>query len=98
MINEAALLAARKNKKTVTMNDVEEAMVKVMMGPEKKSKVISEKERKLTAYHEAGHAVVSRFYQHMIPYIKYQSYHVEWPEDIQCINQMRIRVIVLNQK
>lgn len=61
MINEAALLAARKNKKTVTMNDVEEAMVKVMMGPEKKSKVISEKERKLTAYHEAGHAVVSRF-------------------------------------
>ena len=43
------------------MTDVEEAMVKVMMGPEKKSKVISEKERKLTAYHEAGHAVVSRF-------------------------------------
>ena len=61
MINEATLLAARKNKTTVTVEDVEEAMVKVMMGPEKKSKVISEKERKLTAYHEAGHAVVSRF-------------------------------------
>ena len=60
MINEAALLAARKDKKTIDINDVEEAMVKVMMGPEKKSKVISDKERKLTAYHEAGHAVVAR--------------------------------------
>ncbi|MBO5477049.1 MAG: ATP-dependent zinc metalloprotease FtsH [Clostridia bacterium] len=60
MINESALLAARKDKKTIDINDVEEAMVKVMMGPEKKSKVISEKERKLTAYHEAGHALVAR--------------------------------------
>src|SRR5574344_645520 len=61
MINEATILATRKNKKIVDMDDVEEAMVKVMMGPEKKSKVISEKEKKLTAYHEAGHAVVSKF-------------------------------------
>ena len=61
MVNEATLLAARKNKKNVDLADVEEAMVKVMMGPEKKSKVISDKERKLTAYHEAGHAVVSKF-------------------------------------
>ena len=61
MINEATLLAARKNKKNVDLADVEEAMVKVMMGPEKRSKVISDKERKLTAYHEAGHAVVSKF-------------------------------------
>ncbi len=61
MINEATLLAARHDRKTVSMTDVEEAMVKVMMGPEKKSKIISEKEKKLTAYHEAGHAVVSRF-------------------------------------
>ena len=60
MVNEAALLAARKDKKTIDINDVEEAMVKVMMGPEKKSKVISDKEKKLTAYHEAGHAVVAR--------------------------------------
>ena len=60
MVNEAALLVARKDKKTIDINDVEEAMVKVMMGPEKKSKVISEKEKKLTAYHEAGHAVVAR--------------------------------------
>lgn len=60
MINESALLAARKDKKTIDLNDVEEAMVKVMMGPEKKSKVITDKEKKLTAYHEAGHAVVAR--------------------------------------
>ncbi len=61
MVNEATLLAARKDKKKVDLSDVEEAMVKVMMGPEKRSKVISDKEKKLTAYHEAGHAVVSRF-------------------------------------
>lgn len=61
MTNEAALLAARKNKKIIEMSDVEEALVKVMMGPEKRSKVISEKDKKLTAYHEAGHAIVSRF-------------------------------------
>ena len=61
MVNEATLLAARKNKKNVDLDDVEEAMVKVMMGPEKKSKVINDKEKKLTAYHEAGHAVVARF-------------------------------------
>lgn len=61
MVNESILLATRKDKKTVTVEDLEEAMVKVMMGPEKKSKIISEKDKKLTAYHEAGHAVVSRF-------------------------------------
>ncbi len=61
MLNESALLAARKKKKTITMQEVEEALVKVMLGPEKRSKVISEKDKKLTAYHEAGHAIVSRF-------------------------------------
>ncbi len=61
MVNEATLLAARKNKKKVDLSDIEEATIKVMMGPEKRSKVISDKERKLTAYHEAGHAVVSKF-------------------------------------
>lgn len=61
MLNEAALLAGRKGKKAIDTIDVEEAMIKVMMGPEKRSKVISDKEKKLTAYHEAGHAIVSRF-------------------------------------
>ena len=57
LINEAALLAARKNKKQITMEDIKEASFKVVMGPEKKSRVMSEKEKKLTAYHEAGHAI-----------------------------------------
>jgi len=61
MLNESALLAARKGKKQIDMIDVEEALVKVMMGPEKRSKVISDRDKKLTAYHEAGHAIVSRF-------------------------------------
>ena len=61
VLNEAALLAARDNETEITMKNVEDAMVKVTMGPEKKSRVRSEKENKLVAYHEAGHAVVSRF-------------------------------------
>ena len=61
ILNEAALLAAKQDKKVIDMKDIEDAMIKVTMGPEKKSKVISEKERKLVAFHEAGHAVVSKF-------------------------------------
>ena len=61
VLNEAALLAARRNKHEIGMDEVEDAMVKVTMGPEKKSKVISDKEKKLVAFHEAGHAVVSTF-------------------------------------
>ncbi|MCI5054292.1 MAG: ATP-dependent zinc metalloprotease FtsH [Pelagibacteraceae bacterium] len=58
IINESALLAARKNKRIVTMIDVEEAKDKIMMGAERRSKVITEDDKKLTAYHEAGHAIV----------------------------------------
>ena len=61
ILNEAALLAARRNLKEIEMNEIEDAMVKVTMGPEKKTRVRSEKEKKLVAYHEAGHAVVSRY-------------------------------------
>ena len=61
VLNEAALLTARRDKQEIGMQEIEEAMVKVTMGPEKKSKAINEKEKKLVAYHEAGHAVVSRF-------------------------------------
>ncbi len=61
VLNEAALLAARRNKSEINMQEIEDAMVKVTMGPEKKTRVRSEKENKLVAYHEAGHAVVSRF-------------------------------------
>ncbi len=59
LLNEAALLAARKDQKAITMQEVEEATIKVVVGTEKKSRVMSEKERKLTAYHEAGHAVAT---------------------------------------
>ena len=61
VLNEAALLAARNNQIEINMKNIEDAMIKVTMGPEKKSRVRSEKENKLVAYHEAGHAVVSRF-------------------------------------
>ncbi len=57
LLNEAALLSARKNKKAITMSEIEEATIKVVVGTEKKSRVMSDKEKKLTAYHEAGHAI-----------------------------------------
>lgn len=60
MLNEAALLTARRNGKYIRMDEIEEAVTKVIAGPEKKSRVISENERKITAYHEAGHALVAR--------------------------------------
>ena len=59
LINESALLAARKNKRVVTMSDIEEAKDKVMMGAERRSMVMTEDEKKLTAYHEGGHAIVA---------------------------------------
>ncbi len=61
VLNEAALLAARRNIPEIGMKEIEDAMIKVTMGPEKRTRVRSEKENKLVAYHEAGHAVVSRF-------------------------------------
>ena len=61
VLNEAALLAARRNLKDIGMKELEDAMVKVTMGPEKKTRVRNEHEKKLVAYHEAGHAVVSKF-------------------------------------
>lgn len=61
LMNEAALLAARKSHKAITLADIEEATIKVIAGPEKKSKIINEKEKRLTAYHEAGHAVCTYY-------------------------------------
>ncbi len=59
LLNEAALLAARKGRKAIIEQDIEDATIKVVAGPEKRSKVVSEKEKKLTAYHEAGHAIAT---------------------------------------
>ncbi|MEJ2147979.1 MAG: ATP-dependent zinc metalloprotease FtsH [Chloroflexota bacterium] len=64
MVNEAAILAARRNKKTINMPEFQEAVERVVMGPERRSRLMSEKERKVTAYHEAGHAVLS----HLLPF------------------------------
>ena len=67
LINEAAILAARRNKKTVSMPEMEEAIDRVIAGPERRSRLISEKEKWVTAFHEGGHAVVGRFLQHHDP-------------------------------
>ena len=67
LLNEAALLSARLNKKVITMAEVEEASEKVSMGPERRSHIVSEKDRKLTAYHESGHAIVAHLLPHADP-------------------------------
>lgn len=67
LVNEAALLTARRNKKKIGMDELEEAITRVIAGPEKKSRVMSEKERRLVAYHEAGHAVLAQLLPHVDP-------------------------------
>ena len=67
LVNEAALLAARKDKKAINMPEMEEAAERVIMGPERKSRVISDKEKRLTAYHEGGHTIVGMLLEHTDP-------------------------------
>jgi cell division protease FtsH len=67
LINEAAILAARRNKKTIGMDEMQEAIDRVIAGPERRSRIISEKEKLVTAYHEGGHAVVGRFLKNHDP-------------------------------
>ena len=67
LMNEAALLAVRRKHRFITMDDIDEAILKVQMGPEKKSRKVTEKSRRLTAYHESGHAVAARFLEHVDP-------------------------------
>ena len=66
LVNEACLLAARKNKKAITMEEIQEATIKVIAGPEKKSHKVTEKEKRLTAFHEAGHAVCTYYCDHIL--------------------------------
>ena len=61
LVNEAALLAARHGKKVIDMHELEEGIMRVLAGPEKKTRIISEKEKAITAYHEMGHALVGHF-------------------------------------
>ncbi len=67
LMNEAALLAAKKKQKKITMKDIEDSVIKVIAGPEKRSKVVSEKEKKLVSYHEAGHAIIHHVLPHCDP-------------------------------
>jgi cell division protease FtsH len=67
LINEAAILTARRNKKTIGMSELQESMERVVMGPERKTRVISEKEKKTIAYHEAGHAILHHLLEHADP-------------------------------
>jgi len=67
LVNEAAILAARRNKKVIGMSEMDEAIEKVMLGPERKNKLLSEKEKEITAYHEAGHAIVGFILPHTDP-------------------------------
>ncbi|MCD7845409.1 MAG: ATP-dependent zinc metalloprotease FtsH, partial [Oscillospiraceae bacterium] len=67
LLNEAALLAVRRHRRFVVNADIDDAILKVAMGPEKKSRVISEKERRLTAYHESGHAIAAKYLEHVDP-------------------------------
>ena len=70
MINEAAILAARRNRRNITMTDLTEAIERVAIGPERKSRVISEKQKRVIAYHEAGHALVQEKLSHTTPVLK----------------------------
>jgi len=67
LMNEAALLAAKHGKKKIKMQDIEDSVIKVIAGPEKRSKVVSDKEKKLVAYHEAGHAIIHHILPHCDP-------------------------------
>jgi cell division protease FtsH len=67
LINEAAILAARRNKKSIGMSEMQESMERVVMGPERKSRVISEKEKRIVAFHEAGHAILFHVLEHTFP-------------------------------
>ncbi len=67
LVNEAAILAARRNRKTISMNELEEAIDRVIAGPERKSRIITDREKAITAYHEVGHAIVARMLAHVDP-------------------------------
>jgi len=84
-MNEAALLTARQNKTMISMDIIEEAITKVIAGPEKRSKVISDNEKKLTAYHEAGHAVVAKLSSSKDPVHMITSSQEAEPAVLQCI-------------
>ena len=106
LLNEAALLAAKRGKSLIGMNDIEDAMIKVIVGPQKKSKIITEKEKKLTAYHEAGHAIITKIMQpdkpvhqiSVIPSGNAGGYTLSMPKEDRSYssrNEMKSEIVVL---
>jgi len=106
LLNEAALLAARKDKKAITMEEIEEATIKVVVGTEKKSRVMTEREKRLTAYHEAGHAVTTYYCEtqdpvhqiSIIPRGMAGGYTMHLPTEdrsYKCLKEMKEEIIVL---
>ena len=79
LVNEAAILAARRNKKTIGMSELEEALDRIMAGPERKTRIISDAEKAITAYHEGGHAVVQRVLPKCDPVAKVTIIPAAWP-------------------
>ena len=106
LVNEASLLAARQNKRAITMQEIQEATIKVIAGPEKKSHKVSEKEKRLTAYHEAGHAVAGFYCKHhprvheiiRTKCIRFPSSREEWQAAIQCPCRNRINPLSVRRK
>lgn len=84
LVNEAALLAARANRRAITKADIEEATIKVVAGPEKKSKVVTPEEKKLTAYHESGHAITTYFCKSQDKVHQVSIIRAEWRAASQC--------------
>jgi len=87
------LLAARANKKVITMAEIKEATFKVVMGPEKKSRVMSEKEKRLTAYHEAGHAIAIKEVSTTDRVDRISIIPSVWQAVLPHTNQMRIKIM-----
>jgi cell division protease FtsH len=81
MVNEAAILAARRNKRAIGMAEFEEAIERVVAGPERRSRIISDEEKRIIAYHEAGHALVRRMLPDADPVPRSRSWRAAWPWD-----------------
>jgi cell division protease FtsH len=102
MVNEAAILAARRSKKTIHMGEFQEAIERVIAGPERRSKLISPEERKITAYHEAGHAVVAYLLPNCDPVLKVTiiprgmagGYTMSLPEDLMFFSRSKFRDVI----
>ena len=94
ILNEAAIIATIRGHKAISNNDIEEAVKKVTVGLEKQSRIVSDKDKRLTAYHEAGHAIVSSQLEHKKTLKKYLLYQEVLQAVIQCIRQMRTSIYI----